>query len=645
MKIQPISNTVYASRVKRTEEPQNPTFEGRIQLQTAKSLDNQLMTAMTKLNITKVSLERFMPKMKLGKYSQIIIEKIKATEERIRNLEEALATGVKPAQVREAEANLKFYFDWNDAKENQESYDRADKEGKAAHNKQSWWDRIFNSKYDSVFNSYRKSYWDNHYKYIAIGHNLSYYRNIIADYEKGQNAQKETIASLRREKAAYEAQLTSAALTDTIGKTMHSEGGIEDRIAGYGEVKQKIQQKFIGPLTQTGIVKTTHVPAAVVLYGATGVGKTEMLRGIEEQCAQTSNVLHFPSSTPIDKFEDTMEAFLARARKEHGDSEKRTILLLDEAEKYLCMTKGKAQKLLSGLETDDFEILSMYGKKDADNVIYLKGLLDRISELPDDKDETKSAATLFITTNYPHLIDQDLMRRKGKFTPIAVPPAKDSDLKEVIRHYFKLNSEMLEMIKMLSKNDNFEEILNGQVRLTQKAREVLMEKKNNGTLETMNINYELTDWPNMERFLKFANPSEKRGAYSNVEWKHIVNEAFDRYLENPSVPMCKHFFDVQSETVRDITPRRYANFRAIFSMVSDKVETGDMNEADKTFENIIHQYQHGELDAETEKSVEKRMEEIIEQFETLVKKKKAEGLTDGEQMQYDLYKRWTDMWE
>lgn len=491
-----------------------------------------------------------------------------------------------------------------------------------------------------------KPYWDNHYRFVRIGDDMHNLRSIVDDFNKNQDTKLEMLASLKREKGAYEAQLTSAALTDVIGRTMLSEGGINDRIAGYGDIKEKIQQSFIAPLTQTEILQSSSVPAAIVLYGATGVGKTEMLRGIEEQCAESTNVLHFPPNTTIKNFRDTMEEYLAKARAEYGKSEhKRTILLIDEAEKYLCMTSGKAQKLLSGLEADDFEVLKKYGSEDKDNIDYLKSLLDRIAELPDGNDSTKSATTLFITTNYPHLIDQDLMRRKGKFTPIAVPPASNYDLKEVIRHYFKLNSDMLETIKILAKNDNFQEILNGQIRLTDKARQVLMDKKENGTLEGMNINCELTDWPNMERFLKFANPSQKHGAYSNVEWKYIVNEAFDRYLENPSIPMYKHFFEVQSETVRDITPRRYANFRAIFSMVNDKVEKEEMNEAEENFDNLIEQYKHGELDKETEKDFEKRIEEIQEQFEILTKKKKTGTLTEGEQMQYDLYKRWTEALE
>lgn len=664
MKIQPINNTIYANRVKQSEEPKNPTFEGKIQIQTAKTLDNKLMTAMTKLNLTNVSLRRFMPHLDAsepkGKYSRIIMEKIKATEERIRNIEEAIATGVKPARVREAENDISFYNSWNDSSEESYYRKKADKEGKAAKAKQNWFGKTFNSKYSDAYDEAMKPYWDKHYRYCRIRNDISNLRNIVADYEKSSNMQLEMLASLRREKAAYDAQLTSAGLTDAIGRTMMSEGGINERIAGYEDVKVKIQKEFVGPLcgtteienaklpdgkAYTGDKNVVPVPAAVVLYGATGVGKTEMLRGIEEQCAQSANVLHFPPETTIEGFRDTMKEYLARARAEHGNSHKRTILLIDEAEKFLCMTEGKAQKLLSGLEVDDFEVLTRYGSEDKDNIDYLKSLLDRISELPDGKDSTKSATTLFITTNYPHLIDQDLMRRKGKFTPIAVPPASNSDLREVIRHYFKLNSEMLEMIKMLSKNDNFQEILNGQVRLTAKARQVLMDKKENGTLDGMSINYELTDWPNMERFLKFANPSQKRGAYSNVEWKYIVNEAFDRYLENPSIPMYKHFFEVQSETVRDITPRRYANFRAIFSMVNDKIEKGEMDEADQNFDNLINQYQHGELDAETEMGVEKRMEEIQEQFEVLTKKKKSGVLTEGEQMQYDLYKRWTDAWE
>lgn len=99
--------------------------------------------------------------------------------------------------------------------------------------------------------------------------------------------------------------------------------------------------------------------------------------------------------------------------------------------------KNQATRYAADLEPDDFDILALSGEKDVKNIQYLKSLLDRISEVPDMQNNTKSASTLFITTNYPHLIDQDLMKRKGKFMPIAVRPAADANLLAVIQHYFK----------------------------------------------------------------------------------------------------------------------------------------------------------------------------------------------------------------
>ena len=276
----------------------------------------------------------------------------------------------------------------------------------------------------------------------------------------------------------------------------------------------------------------------------------------------------------------------------------------------------------------------------------MKSLLDWISEKPDGKNMEKSATTLFITTNYPHLIHQDLMKRKGKFLPIAVKPASGSNLKAVIKHYFKKYSDMLEAIKSHSSDANFRESLNGQIGLTEKAKHVLAEKAEKGTISNMYINSELTDWPNWERFQKFTNPSDSKGAYSNIEIKYMIKDAFERYTENPSKPMYQYFFDVKSETKRDITPKRYEKFKNIHNIVSDKVEEEVMDETTKTFSELLKDYTNGNTNDEMSKMVEDKMEKIKKEFSILEEIKKEGGtLSQGEQEQYKLYKSWLEIWE
>ena len=640
-----------------TQNIDNLTFMGskidlvrKIFKPAVKNIDEAMNTGMKKLNLSSdIALERLTPKLEPGAYTKLLVAKIQATDIRIKTLEEAIATQVKPAKVREAEADLSFYRDWDDAYQKSKHQKEAERAKKEARDKYIWgfkWMSGGGSKYDEKM----QPYWDGHCRHQQIEWNLNDLRQIVADYNSSRDLQRQTLESLKRERASYIAQLASAHLGDYVNQTVNQHGSINERIAGYIDVKEQIKKDFVAPLLASKDNQNVSLPNAVVLYGATGVGKTEMLKGIEEECKDVAEIVHFPMDTPLDKFRAQMDEILEQAKARYNDpkNKKRTILLIDEAEKYMCMSELKANRLATEFEADDFEILNKYGNNDKDNVDYLKSLLDWISEVPKEGEtnKSKSATTLFITTNYPHLIDQDLMRRKGKFTPIAVHPAKDFNLEAVIKHYFKQNSDLLEQIKMLAPNDNFTEILNGQVKFSEKAKNVLLEKRNNGTINNMHIDYELSDWPDLKRFIKFMNPSDKRGAYSNVEIKDMISKAFDRYLENPTKPMYKYFFDLKNETNRDITPARYSKFRTIYNMVTDKFDTEGFGQTEKEFTDLINAYQNGELNEEMCAGVEKQMAHIQEELQKLQSKMKAGiALTEGEQMQYDLFKKYDSIWE
>lgn len=638
-----------------TQNIDNLTFTGskidlvrKIFKPAVKNIDEAMNTGMKKLNLSSdIALERLTPKLEPGAYTKLLVAKIQATDIRIKTLEEAIATQVKPAKVREAEADLSFYRDWDDAYQKSKHQKEAERAKKEARDKYIWgfkWMSGGGSKYDEKM----QPYWDGHWRHQQIEWNLNDLRQIVADYNSSRDLQRQTLESLKRERASYIAQLASAHLGDYVNQTVNQHGSINERIAGYIDVKEQIKKDFVAPLLASKDNQNVSLPNAVVLYGATGVGKTEMLKGVEEECKAVAEIVHFPMDTSLDDFRKEMDKLLEQAKNRFDKTKKRTILLIDEAEKYMCMSELKANRLATEFEADDFEILNKYGNNDKDNVDYLKSLLDWISEVPKEGEtnKSKSATTLFITTNYPHLIDQDLMRRKGKFTPIAVHPAKDFNLEAVIKHYFKQNSDLLEQIKMLAPNDNFTEILNGQVKFSEKAKNVLLEKRNNGTINNMHIDYELSDWPDLKRFIKFMNPSDKRGAYSNVEIKDMISKAFDRYLENPTKPMYKYFFDIKNETNRDITPARYSKFRTIYNMVTDKFDTEGFGQAEKEFSDLINAYQNGELNEEMCRAVEEQMAHIQEELQKLQSKMKAGiALTEGEQMQYDLFKKYDSIWE
>lgn len=626
----------------------------------AQNLDEAMVKSMQELNISSSTLvKKLTPKIQTGQqaqnklnieagaYTQTLIAKINATENRIKNLEEALATEAKPADVSMAEFKIEYCNSWNDSVE-KAKYEAIANKARNEERAKYWSGFKWMSDGEKKYNEAMRPYWDKHDRFQRFKNSLPEARKLIADYNTQKSNKREVIASLKREKAAYIAELTSAHLGDFVNHTLNQKGGIADRIAGYSDVKEQIQKVFVTPLIASKKDPSVSMPNAIVLYGATGVGKTEMLRGIEQESKEVANIVHFPMDTPPKDFPKVIASILSDARNRYIKENKRTILLIDEAEKYMCMSPNQAKRLGSEFEPDDFDVLNYCGQESGANVRYLKSLLDRISESPkiDDLDKTKSGTTLFITTNYPHLIDQDLMRRKGKFTPIAVHPAENSNLKAVISHYFNQHSQLLEQIKLLAPQANFANILNGQIRFSPKAKNVLIEKRNNGTINNMFINPELSDWPNLERFIKFMNPSDKRGAYSNVEIKDMISRAFDRYLENPTQPMYKYFFEVKDETLRDITPQRYSKFKTIYSMVNDKVSTDDLGDAQKEFVDLIHAYQNGELNDEMCKTVEKQMERIKKELEKLEElKKKGIAFNEGEQAQYDLFKMWDNMWE
>ena len=370
----------------------------------------------------------------------------------------------------------------------------------------------------------------------------------------------------------------------TINAMFNKTGGLNDRIAGYNYEKDEITKMFIEPLAKSIDDPTVKVPAAVLLHGATGTGKTTFLNGIGEQSKGFAEVVDLSADIDAEDFpkeiKRQMEAARARyfEKDENRESKKtRTILLINEAERFLSMTPEEA-KILYGdniFDAMDFEYMENYGQS-AEYINEFKSLLDTCSESPKHPNDTqRGALTIFITSNYPHLIHPDLLSRDGKMPFLAINPARNENIEAVVNHYFKKANELVEKIKLMNDPNDIDCLIG----INQKAKENIKKMLKDGTLQKLYIDYENIPY---DKFAKEFNPSMQKGAFSNDTYRKIAEKSCNMYLEDPSHNYEYYFINnldredrakkLPNGTIipsgRDINPQRYKKFVSIYNMLA-----------------------------------------------------------------------------
>lgn len=409
---------------------------------------------------------------------------------------------------------------------------------------------------------------------------------------------------------------------NAINNMLMGHGGLEDRIAGYGTEKSKVTRMLINPINNSKTDPNVKVPSAIMLYGATGTGKTTFLDAVAEQ-AGNIRVDNMTDETDSAKLVNDFNRKLQVARDKYLEEVNgkpkgtRTLLLINEAEKILAMTPEYAKEHLEyPLTESDIAQLETYNgyTELAKNVNFFKGFLDHCSQVPKDvkDDKERGALTVFITTNYPHLIHPDLLTRDGKLPYIALYPASGSNIEAVLKHYTRLNSEALEAVKTL-KDDKSIDLLSG---ISQEAKEILKQYKKEGKLGELSININSIPYDKISAFYK---PSKAQGAFSNDRYRKISEDAFVKYLENPDRPYNTHFLNVLMREKRDIGPKRYAEFQKIYRIM-EPMDVGEREE-------MIKQEKFGTLDEKYEGRLGyARMMENSEK-ETILAKKQLGQMT------------------
>jgi len=189
-------------------------------------------------------------------------------------------------------------------------------------------------------------------------------------------------------------------------------------IGGYNNGLRKINDVLITPINKN---HTESIPASILL----AYNDKNLLNALLEKIKITTNVefVTIPDST--ENVSEELEKILTEARAKYIQNKKRTIVIINNAEKILGMSIAYAKKYAdTKMDESDLAYLSTL-KNNTRNITYFKSLLDHIHKEPESKNEgIKSATTIIMSSDKPHLIHTDLTSRKEKVNTIFVPGLK-----------------------------------------------------------------------------------------------------------------------------------------------------------------------------------------------------------------------------
>ena len=478
---------------------------------------------------------------------------------------------------------------------------------------------------------------------------------IVQEYNErlkmAEKKQLEKIEYLSENLSKTKEQLSNAAIKDDIIYTMNNQGGLYETIAGYDDIKKELQRTFIKPLLES--IKTGNtdlqIPPAIMLYGAAGCGKTAILEAIREELKDFSNIVYFNPQSSND-FTGELFNILKDARihylktsneKEYGE---RTIILIDDAEKYLSESPENIDLSETLYSKTDIENLEKYNQmyNCPTNVNALKSVLDYISKVPENEKSEGCAATILLTTRYPHLIHRDLLSRDGEYGKMlsyAVRPAANNDLKRILQHYFSKVLYVVESIQEAAAASFGDEVIDIIPGITNKAKKVLNDKIKNNSIESLHINPDLDQLKNIATFINEKNPSLSKGAYSNARWKDIIYKAFIDYMENPEESFEKHFINKTKEYGVDITPKDYKRFENIYNMVEnpEKYKQRKLVNISKKLKYMVDDYRDGLISDKDTEILKLKIQDIKRRYSALQNKENLSPAEKRIKNQYETF--------
>src|SRR5574344_928996 len=464
------------------------------------------------------------------------------------------------------------------------------------------------------------------------------YYDYLPHYEKNkniiENAAKSGIERSKGIQELIELIATKRKLLDytkvplLIDEYINGKFGLNSKLAGYEDVKQQILE-FICSIKHN----SNHIPSCVLLYGAIGTGKTTFLKCVEDTAKDKVEVVRFKLPSDNDDFMKIFNSYSKEAQERYQKTGKRTILLMDDAEAYFAKTLVSAMEHPKNYSKADLQrIKEINESKTNAYATKFKHILDNLSDTPQNNDKNKSAMTMFITTNYPHIIDDDLMYREGKMHAFHVGPADGKNLADITKFYFKQYNQILNYIKSLDEKpvDVQQTAIENLDNITEKGKENLLKLLEEGKINDLFIDFENQDFKKLTFIFK---PNAESGAFTNDQIVHISKRAFQHYLENPSIEYKRHFINEMLHSQRAIDKKAYAHYNQIekaVNLIANRPE-GDEDVYNNVMELLVSKLSGSTLSESDDQALEKFLEIKKPRLQALMDKNEKGRIEDEDE--------------
>lgn len=171
------------------------------------------------------------------------------------------------------------------------------------------------------------------------------------------------------------------------------------RIAGYDNIKQILEDKFIKPINSLKKDNKQEFPNIILFYGPKGCGKTLFTNALGDET--TSNVIKLELTLDSDNDFENLQKAIEEAKKLYEKNGKYSIIHIDEIDGFL------SDKTYKSNET--------------------KNLVQSLSN---------NYCTIIATTNYPEKVNRSFISGQA-VEKIYVGPPDKKNIQEVLRYYIK----------------------------------------------------------------------------------------------------------------------------------------------------------------------------------------------------------------
>lgn len=365
--------------------------------------------------------------------------------------------------------------------------------------------------------------------------------------------------------------------------------GLNKYIVGFEEEKNILKSKLINPLKSNSEV----IPFLFVLNSMDKENSESFLNGIKEELKSNCIIKKIPNNIAPNEFLDVLNNETKVSSQAFSSTGKRTILMVDNIEKYINATPFELNNELFTIQ--DKEIVKNYGLN-KEIVALIKHMADYCSKTPN---QDKNGAALVIVSNSvnPHLIDPELLKRKEKLEAIVIPYSDSKTIEKIIHNELNKQIQSLNLIKK-SSDVELQELELPYSLVKSFQNENIIKKLHTKKIDIKTIPTHI--------IAKYCNFNNLNGVHSISKIKEIIQTSFYKYLESNS----DNYTDILLEefilSPKDINHETYIKQNKIKNFVENKA-----NKAELTLKSINRFLKLSKMNLITKEKSNKIMTDFI----------------------------------